>query len=76
MPTDTGMEKISPPVRIFAILLVLLGLAGMLALRTMEPSVATESSVVPVVKTAAPAPAKNAAAKKARPERAPALPPT
>lgn len=42
------MEKVSPPVRIFAILLVLLGLAGMLAMRTMGPSVASEASTAPV----------------------------
>ena len=32
------MEKISLPVRIFAIVIVLAGLGGMLAMRTMAPS--------------------------------------
>ena len=42
------MEKVSPPVRIFAILLVVLGLAGMLAMKTMSPAVSTEASTGPV----------------------------
>jgi hypothetical protein len=63
------MEKISPPVRIFAILIVLVGVAGMLAMRTMGASV-DESAPIPqpVRKTqwaapakAAPKPAKTAA---------------
>jgi hypothetical protein len=44
------MEKISVPVRIFAVVIVLVGLAGMLAMRTMGPSdepVATAASVTP-----------------------------
>jgi pyruvate/2-oxoglutarate dehydrogenase complex dihydrolipoamide acyltransferase (E2) component len=62
------MEKISPPVRIFAILIVLLGVAGMLAMKTMSPSV--DESVPlpqPAAKTAAPAktPAATKAAKAA-----------
>jgi hypothetical protein len=81
------MEKISPPVRIFAILLVLLGLAGMLAMRTMGPSAANEAAALPVVTPrakptpkapAAAKPIKTAAAAKpataaAKPAKAPAL---
>ena len=62
------MEKISLPVRIFAILIVLAGLAGMLAMRTMAPSnepVAIPAPVrTPAQKTvpkSAPLPAKAAA---------------
>jgi hypothetical protein len=56
------MEKISPPVRIFAILLVLAGLAGMLAMRTMSPSVEESAPIPqPVRKSQAAAPAKAAA---------------
>jgi hypothetical protein len=53
------MEKISLPVRIFAILIVLAGLAGMLAMRTLSPSV-DESAPIPqpVKRTQATAPAK------------------
>lgn len=40
------MEKISPPVRIFAIVIVLVGVAGLLAMRTMGPS--TEPVAIPV----------------------------
>ena len=56
------MEKISPPVRIFAILIVLVGVAGMLAMRTLGPSV-DESAPIPLpVKKASPAaPAKTVA---------------
>jgi hypothetical protein len=51
------MEKISLPVRIFAIVLVLVGVAGMLALRTMGPS--AEPVAIPLpVKAAAKTPAK------------------
>ena len=58
------MEKISPPVRIFAILIVLAGVAGMLAMRTMGGSV--DESAIPLPKPAAaakaaPQPAKAAA---------------
>jgi hypothetical protein len=58
------MEKVSPPVRIFAILLVVLGMAGMLAMRTLGPTVATESSTAPVqlLKRAKPAAAPKPAA--------------
>ncbi|HUP31439.1 MAG TPA: hypothetical protein VM184_00255 [Gaiellaceae bacterium] len=53
------MEKISPPVRILALVLVLVGIGGMLALRTMAPS--TEPVAIPMpaakpAKAAAPAP--------------------
>ena len=54
------MEKISPPVRIFAILIVLAGAAGMLAMRTMGASPETAAIPLPVKKTAA-APVKTAA---------------
>jgi hypothetical protein len=50
------MEKISPPVRVLAIVLVLVGVGGMLALRTMGPSAEPEAVPVPVrtsAKTAA-----------------------
>ena len=67
------MEKISPPVRILAIVLVLVGVAGMLALRTMGPSAESEATPAPVrtpaktpaapAKKAPAAPAKAAAAK-------------
>ena len=67
------MEKISPPVRILALVLVLVGVAGMLAMRTMGPSAEPEAAPVPVrtpakttpaatpKKTATAAPAKTAA---------------
>jgi hypothetical protein len=64
---EMQIEKISPPVRILALVLVLAGLAGMLAMRTMGPSV-DESAPIPlrVKKSATPAkpvpkPAKTAA---------------
>ncbi|MGH3071862.1 MAG: hypothetical protein ACRDNB_06280 [Gaiellaceae bacterium] len=57
------MEKISLPVRIFAVVIILVGAAGMLALRTMGPS--DEPVAIPApVKTPAKAPAKAAAAPK------------
>lgn len=79
------MEKISPPVRIFALVIVLAGVAGMLALRTMGPS--GEPVAIPMpVKTPAKTPAKGApqpakaAAKatpaKPRPAVNPVVPPT
>ena len=55
------MEKISLPVRIFAILIVLAGAAGMLAMRTMGASVDASVPIPQPVKTArvtAPTPAK------------------
>jgi hypothetical protein len=55
------MEKISLPVRIFAILIVLAGAAGMLAMRTMSPSVDEPTAIpLPVKKAPATAPAKAA----------------
>jgi hypothetical protein len=55
------MEKISLPVRIFAILIALAGAAGMLAMRTMSPSVDESSAIpLPVKKAPATAPAKAA----------------
>jgi hypothetical protein len=56
------MEKISPPVRILAILIVLVGVAGMLAMRTLGPSVDESAPIpVPVKKAQAATPAKGAA---------------
>ena len=57
------MEKISPPVRIFAILIVLVGVAGMLALRTMGASVDESAPIPPPAKKSQTAPAKAAPAK-------------
>ena len=55
------MEKISLPVRIFAILIVLAGAAGMLAMRTMGPSLDASAPIPqPVKKTQAATPAKAA----------------
>jgi len=55
------MEKISLPVRIFAILIVLAGLAGMLAMRTMGPSSDALAPIPqPVKKTQAATPARAA----------------
>ncbi len=48
------MEKISLPVRIFAILIVLAGLAGMLAMRTLSPSVDESAPIPQPVKRAQP----------------------
>jgi hypothetical protein len=66
------VEKISPPVRILALVLVLVGVAGMLAMRTMGPSAEPSAIPAPVrtpAKKAAVTPAKKAAAK---PNRTPA----
>jgi hypothetical protein len=53
---EMQIEKISPPVRILALVLVLAGLAGMLAMRTMGPSVDESAPIpLPVKKTATPA---------------------
>jgi hypothetical protein len=57
------MEKISPPVRILALVLILAGVGGMLAMRTMGPSAEPEAMPVPVRAPAAAGPAKAAAAK-------------
>lgn len=68
------MEKISLPVRIFAVVIVLVGLAGMLAMRTMGPSeepVATPIAVkTPAKAVKAPAKARNAT----QPAKAAAIP--
>lgn len=58
------MEKISLPVRIFAVVIVLVGVGGMLAMRTMGASV-DEAAPIPVpaktsAKTPATTPAKSA----------------
>lgn len=83
------MEKISPPVRILVLVLVLVGVGGMLALRTMGPS--TEPVALPVpaakppkaaaaqpVKAAASAPVVKQAAKPAAAPKPlnPVVPPT
>jgi hypothetical protein len=53
------MEKISLPVRIFAILIVLAGLAGMLAMRTLSPSADASAPIPqPVKRTQTTPPAK------------------
>ena len=84
------MEKISQPVRIFAVVIVLVGVAGMLAMRTMGASPGESAPIpLPVKKTSTPAkstpqPAKAAAApkpatpKSARPKPAvnPVVPPS
>ena len=64
------MEKISLPVRVFAIVLVLVGAAGMLAMRTMGPSgeISGDPVAIPLpVKAAAKTPAKAPAAKAVKP---------
>ena len=85
------MEKISPPVRIFAILIVLVGVAGMLAMKTMGASVDESTPIaLPVQKPAkavkaTPQPAKAAPGKpkavqpkpaKPKPAVNPVVPPT
>jgi hypothetical protein len=63
------VEKISPPVRILALVLVLVGVAGMLAMRTMGPSAEPQAIPAPVrtpAKKAAVTPAKKAAVKPAK----------
>jgi hypothetical protein len=72
------MEKISLPVRIFAVAIVLVGIAGMLMLRTMGPSDEPVAIPAPVAKTPAQTPAtpKPAAAKAvAKPAPKPAAKP-
>ena len=55
------MEKISPPVRIFAVVIVLVGLGGMLALRTMGGAPDASAPIpLPAKKVAAATPAKPA----------------
>jgi len=69
------MEKISLPVRIFAVVIVLVGLAGMLAMRTMGPS--DDPVAVPVpVKTPAQTPAKAPAKQATQPAKSAARPAT
>ena len=63
------MEKISLPVRIFAIVLVLVGAAGMLMLRTMGPSDEAVAIPLPVKQTP-----KQAPATPAKPAKAAATP--
>jgi hypothetical protein len=62
VPIETVMDKVSPQMRIVAVVLVLVGAAGMLALRTMGPSTPV-AEAAPVVTQAAPKPVKAAAAK-------------
>lgn len=89
MPIDRGMEKVSPQVRILAIVLVLAGLAGMMAMRMLGPSATVDAAVVTPVPQARvqqpPAKSAKAAAKpvaKATPAKRPlnapevAIPPT
>lgn len=68
------MEKVSPQVRILALVLVLAGAAGLLALRMLGPSVPEETAVPTATRTAAkPRPAakpKPAPATKATPKPA------
>jgi hypothetical protein len=69
------MEKISQPVRIFAILIVLAGVAGMLAMKTMGASVDATPIPLPVQKPAKVAKATPQPAK-AAPDKTKALKPT
>lgn len=72
------MEKISPPVRILAIVLVLAGLGGMMALRMLGPSaepVAIPQPAKAPAKAKAQAPAKAAAPKPAKARGGSAVPP-
>lgn len=74
------MEKISPPVRILSIVLVLVGVAGMLMLRTMGPSEEIVAVPLPAQKPAVKvtgagvAAAPKAKAAKAAPAKAKAAP--
>ncbi len=82
------MEKISLPVRIFAVVIVLVGLAGMLALRTMGGASVDESTPIPLpvkrstaVKSTTPPATPTATAPKVTPAKAkppinPVVPPT
>ena len=67
------MEKISPPVRILAVAIILVGVAGMLAMRTMGGASVDESAPIPlpVKKTATPAKSTPAPAKAAAKPAAP-----
>ena len=64
------MEKISPPVRILAIVLVLVGVGGMLALRMLGPA-ETAAAPIPAPAKAAPAKVTAPAAVKVQPAKAP-----
>ena len=68
------MEKISLPVRIFAILIVLAGAAGMLAMRTMGPSAEIAAIPAPVKTPATPAKVAPKPANANASERKPAKP--
>lgn len=71
------MEKISPPVRILALVLVLVGVAGMLAMRTMGPSAEPVAAPAPVRTPAKKAPAATPRqATTAQPAKAAAKPAT
>ena len=59
------MEKLSLPVRIFAVVIVLVGLGGMLAMRSMSPSVDESAPISQPVQKAAPAKAAPKATKAA-----------
>ena len=75
------MEKLSLPVRIFAVVIVLVGLGGMLAMRSMSPSVDESAPIPQPVQKAAPAkaapkaPKAAAAAKAAKPTPKPPVNP-
>ena len=57
------MERISLPVRVFAVVILLVGMAGMLMLRTMGPSDEPVAVPAPVQAAAMKTPAKTPAAK-------------
>jgi len=59
------MEKLSLPVRIFAVVIILVGLGGMLAMRSMSPSVDESAPIPQPVQKAAPAKAAPKATKAA-----------
>ncbi len=66
------MEKVSPQVRILAIVLVLAGLAGMMAMRMLGPSATVDTATaVPIARTATPRPAKPAAKSTLKPAAKP-----
>ena len=56
MPIDRGMEKVSPQVRILAIVLVLAGLAGMMAMRMLGPSASVDADTAALTAPVAPKP--------------------
>jgi len=59
------MEKLSLPVRIFAVVIILVGLGGMLAMRSMSPTVDESAPIPQPVQKAAPAKAAPKATKAA-----------